>query len=302
MAEFKQIIGRGTRLFPDARQALFDIIDYSGATALFADPGLRRTARAVDRRGDRRRGRGRRRRRRRGSASPIPSRRSPDDERRRGRPRAAWRSSTSMTPTCGSRPRRSTYLDPETGAAPARRVRATTSPTHVRTSLREPWRPARPLAQTGTGARQVEELFAARGIAFEELAERARAPRGRSVGSSSCSRLERAGSQRGGTGATASREEHAAFFEAHRRRRGTILDELLEKYAEHGIGQLDDLGILEVPPLLTLRHASRDRREVRRGSRAPGRWKRLESYSTRRDLYMEFVVWRYVHAWNYNFD
>ena len=28
-----------------------------------------------------------------------------------------------------------------------------------------------------------------------------------------------------------------------------MLDELLEKYAEHGIGQLDDLGVLEVPPL-----------------------------------------------------
>ena len=28
-----------------------------------------------------------------------------------------------------------------------------------------------------------------------------------------------------------------------------ILEELLEKYAEHGIGQLDDLRILEVPPL-----------------------------------------------------
>ena len=28
-----------------------------------------------------------------------------------------------------------------------------------------------------------------------------------------------------------------------------MLEELLEKYAEHGIGQLDDLRILEVPPL-----------------------------------------------------
>ena len=38
MALFKQIIGRGTRLFPDEDKLSFDIIDYSGATALFSDP------------------------------------------------------------------------------------------------------------------------------------------------------------------------------------------------------------------------------------------------------------------------
>jgi len=38
VAMFKQMIGRGTRLFPDADKLSFDIIDYSGATALFADP------------------------------------------------------------------------------------------------------------------------------------------------------------------------------------------------------------------------------------------------------------------------
>src|SRR5229473_6078691 len=35
---FKQIIGRGTRLFPDEDKLSFDIIDYAGATALFEDP------------------------------------------------------------------------------------------------------------------------------------------------------------------------------------------------------------------------------------------------------------------------
>ena len=38
MALFKQMIGRGTRLFPDDDKLSFDIIDYSGATALFSDP------------------------------------------------------------------------------------------------------------------------------------------------------------------------------------------------------------------------------------------------------------------------
>ena len=40
MVEFKQIIGRGTRLYPDDDKLTFDIIDYSGATALFADPAF----------------------------------------------------------------------------------------------------------------------------------------------------------------------------------------------------------------------------------------------------------------------
>lgn len=38
MVEFKQIIGRGTRLFPDKDKLSFTIIDYAGATRLFTDP------------------------------------------------------------------------------------------------------------------------------------------------------------------------------------------------------------------------------------------------------------------------
>ncbi len=39
MTEFKQIIGRGTRLQPDYEKYFFDILDYTGsATRLFADP------------------------------------------------------------------------------------------------------------------------------------------------------------------------------------------------------------------------------------------------------------------------
>lgn len=38
MTEFKQIIGRGTRLRPDYRKFYFTIMDFKGATRLFADP------------------------------------------------------------------------------------------------------------------------------------------------------------------------------------------------------------------------------------------------------------------------
>ncbi len=38
IVEFKQIIGRGTRLYPDKGKASFEIIDYVGATRHFTDP------------------------------------------------------------------------------------------------------------------------------------------------------------------------------------------------------------------------------------------------------------------------
>ncbi len=38
VVEFKQIIGRGTRLYPDKGKTFFEIIDFVGATSHFADP------------------------------------------------------------------------------------------------------------------------------------------------------------------------------------------------------------------------------------------------------------------------
>lgn len=40
MVEFKQIIGRGTRLYPAKGKTSFEIVDYVGATAKFDDPGF----------------------------------------------------------------------------------------------------------------------------------------------------------------------------------------------------------------------------------------------------------------------
>ena len=57
MVEFKQIIGRGTRLAPDYDKLWFTILDYAGATRLFADPDFdgqpdRLTAEEIDANGD----------------------------------------------------------------------------------------------------------------------------------------------------------------------------------------------------------------------------------------------------------
>ncbi len=40
MVEFKQIVGRGSRLYPDKGKASFEIIDYVGATRHFSDPAF----------------------------------------------------------------------------------------------------------------------------------------------------------------------------------------------------------------------------------------------------------------------
>ncbi|HTD57486.1 MAG TPA: type I restriction-modification enzyme R subunit C-terminal domain-containing protein [Solirubrobacteraceae bacterium] len=48
------------------------------------------------------------------------------------------------------------------------------------------------------------------------------------------------------------RREHAAFFAAYQPAAREILAQLLDKYTEHGIGQLDDLNVLEVPPLSSM--------------------------------------------------
>ena len=48
------------------------------------------------------------------------------------------------------------------------------------------------------------------------------------------------------------RKEHAEFLDAFRPEARAVLVELLDKYADHGIGQLEDLRVLQVPPLTAL--------------------------------------------------
>ena len=45
------------------------------------------------------------------------------------------------------------------------------------------------------------------------------------------------------------RREHEGFFTRWEPEARAVLEELLEKYAEWGVSQLDDLAVLEVPPL-----------------------------------------------------
>ena len=45
------------------------------------------------------------------------------------------------------------------------------------------------------------------------------------------------------------RKENADFFDRYQPEARAVLEELLDKYAEYGVSQLDDLGVLYTPPL-----------------------------------------------------
>lgn len=242
MIEFKQIIGRGTRLYPDADKMVFDIIDYSRATALFEDPAFDGPPEAppiVDEVGG-------------DDDEPLvveepepefvdePGR-EPDVEDLEGRAEKYYVDDVAVYVTSDT-----FYLiDEETGRPRAveyrhyvgDQVRALYAQTD---DLRARWR-------TIDGRDEVRAALAERGIAFEELAERAGLVEADPFdllihlawNAPMVSRRERA---------SRVRREHAQLMEQFREEARAVLDELLEKYAEYGVSELSDLGVLQVAP------------------------------------------------------
>jgi len=243
---FKQIIGRGTRLFPDADKLTFDIIDYSGATALFEDkefdgPPERVEREEVDERGevvsdeivvsD--------------SEPPFETSADeidPDDVQPREK---FYVEGTEVTVTAEA----VYHLDPTTD-----RLRLVEYRDHLADSVRTLYPDPSSLRAkwlTREGRQEVIDRLRRYGIHEDELPNRT-GIEGADVidvlvhiawNEPLKSRIERA---------RRVRREHAEFFETFRSEARRILDELLEKYAEHGIGELDDLKVLEVPPLSEL--------------------------------------------------
>ena len=244
LVEFKQIIGRGTRLYPDADKLSFEIIDYSGATSLFEDPEFdgppeRIVDEEID--GD-------------GEVVAPPEVHEPEPVYESANAelgeeeledRGARKLYIDETPVWVEA--EGFYLpDAETG-----RLRLVEYSDYVSgrvrglfassAELRDRWRAREARAE-------IEELLASQGIAFEELAERLGHPEADPLdllvfvawNGPVVSRRDRT---------SRLRREAAAFLEGFVPDARAILEELLEKYAEHGIEQLDDLQILEVPPL-----------------------------------------------------
>jgi len=250
IAAFKQMIGRGTRLFPDEDKLSFDIIDYSGATRLFADPEFDGPPERVDEEEIDADGRVI-------DASvveePLPEFEpitdgdetvDPDDLQ--GEPRAklyvggaaVWVTAEAIY-----------HLDPKT-----QRLRLVEYRDFVAdavralfpdpTNLRSRW-------GSRVGRRDVLDALDGHGIDLTELEER--------TGITDADPLDLlvhlAWNQPLATRTDRVRrvrKEHADFFDAYRPEARTVLAHMLDKYTQHGISQLDDLGVLEIPPISAL--------------------------------------------------
>jgi type I restriction enzyme R subunit len=247
MVEFKQIIGRGTRLYPDEDKLTFDIIDYARATALFEDPTFDGPPEAppvieeIDAQGrsvevER-------------LAEPEPSYESESVDVEVEEARLVEGEARKFYVDGGVAyvAAEGFYLpDAESGrlrlveysdylAGEVRRLFTSAG------SLRDRWR-------APVGRAEAIEALAGCGLSLEEAAERLE------LGDMDALDLLVHVAWNGpaitrGDRAQRLRADHRDFFEAFVPEARAVLEDLLEKYAEHGISQLDDPRVLEVPPL-----------------------------------------------------
>ncbi len=241
MTEFKQIIGRGTRVRDDYGKLWFSILDYTGsATRLFADPEFDGEPIAIQKQDIQEEPEP--------EAAVEPEPPEPDE----GEP---------LPPDDGEGERRKFYfdggqveiaahivyeLDPD--GRQLRTVRFTDyTAEKVRTlfpnaaEMRQAW--SDPRARADIIARLAE-----RGIDFDELAAAANHPEADPfdllchVAFNAPIRTRRERAQR-------LRTERKDFFDQYGPEARAILDELLEKYAEHGTAQFVVPDVLELPPI-----------------------------------------------------
>ncbi len=252
MALFKQMIGRGTRLFPDEDKLSFDIIDYSGATALFSDPEFDGPPEEVvyeeiDGEGNVTHGTV--------VEQPEPIFEPPDVD---GAPEDFPRDDLDEEPRAKFyvddvevwvTAEAVYHLDPET-----ERLRLVEYRDFVAETVRSLFPDAKDLRSRWTsrvGRQDVLDALARHGIDIDDLLERTAMAEADPIdvlvhvawNQPLATRVERA---------RRVRREHLAFFEQFQPAAREVLAYLLEKYAEHGISELDDLAVLEVPPLSSL--------------------------------------------------
>lgn len=243
MSEFKQIIGRGTRVRDDYGKLWFNILDYTGsATRLFADPDfdgepVRITEEEINSEGDtvnvtetqpepeepv-------------GGASEIIE--PPDEKRRKfyydgGQVEVAAHLVYELDPS-GKQLRVVRYTD-----YAAETVRTLCpSAQELRTRWADPEQ-----------RNEIIQALAERGVSFEELAEQSKQPEADPfdllchLAFNAPLRTRRERAQR-------VRQERKDFFDKYSPEAHQILDELLEKYAQHGDAQFVLPDVLRVPPI-----------------------------------------------------
>jgi len=244
MSEFKQIIGRGTRLRDDYGKLWFNILDYTGsATRMFADPTfdgdpVRVTEEEVDENGDTTQ-----------TTETVPG----------GEPEPVDVGPEIVEPPDGQ-PRKFYYdggqvtivahlvheLDPN-----GKQLRVVRYTDYAADTVRTLCPSAQELRKRWANADQRSEIIQAlaeRGISFEELAEQAQQPDADPfdllchLAFNAPLRTRRERAQR-------LKHERKDFFERYSPEAQKILVELLEKYARHGDAQFVLPDVLHVPPI-----------------------------------------------------
>jgi type I restriction enzyme, R subunit len=241
MTDFKQIIGRGTRVRDDYGKLWFNIVDYTGsATRMFADPefdgdpallteeeldgGPQKVLREAE------------------AAEPPPDREAQlveplTDERRKfyfdgGQVEIAAHLVYELDPS-GKQLRVVRYTE---YAADSVRTLCPSAP-----ELRARW--ADPSERN-----EIIERLTERGVSFEELADATGSPEADPfellchLAFNAPLRTRRERAQR-------LRDERKDFFDKYGPEARVILEELLEKYAEHGAAQFVIPDVLKVPPV-----------------------------------------------------
>ncbi len=251
MTEFKQIIGRGTRVRDDYGKLFFNIIDYTGsATRLFADPDFDGdpvliTEEEMDATGETI-----------GEPTIVEEQEPVQLDEETGLPPG-----TGLTFDDEQGPPRKFYVDGgvvEIAAhvvwdldADGRRLQAKKFTEYTAESVRSMYPSAAELRAKWSAPDERATIIAAldeRGISFEELAEAAKQPDADpfdllchvAYSAPIRSRRERA---------EAARNDGKAFFDRFTNGAREVLNELLEKYVEFGTAQFQIPDILKVPPL-----------------------------------------------------
>jgi len=255
MAMFKQIIGRGTRLFPDEDKLSFEIIDYSGASALFNDPQFdgppeRVELEQIDDDGnvvdD--------------TLVEGPEPILDDEESTDG----AGEGDEVDPDDLEDEPVQKFYVNDSEVWVTAEATYHLDAQTHrlrlveyrdfvtetVRTLFPEPSE-LRSKWVNRVGRQDVIDALNGHGIDLDELIERTDLVDADPLdvlvylawNQPLASRTDRARSVR---------TEHPEFFNRYQPAARKVLDYLLDKYAEHGISELDDPAVLQVPPLSLL--------------------------------------------------
>jgi type I restriction enzyme, R subunit len=242
MTEFKQIIGRGTRVRADYGKLWFSILDYTGsATRLFADPDF--DGDPIDPPTDI------------DINTPIPTPKPPPDQPGTQIPPGT------ITPDPPDTPRRKFYVD--NGSvdiaahvvyeldASGKQLRIVKFTDYTSENVRSLWTSAAELRALWSDAEQratIIEALEQRGITLEQLAENVGQPEADpfdllcyvAFNAPIRSRRERA---------ERLRKDRVEFWQRFKPEARQILEELLDKYIEHGTAQFKVPEILKVPPI-----------------------------------------------------